>query len=248
MINRIADKFSSISDECFEQLAKVLENKDNKKLFSVVNSAEKANEIKKQLIANGYNVSIEKELNHFKVMYSSEAPKIKVTASTMSCFTPVGDNLYKSFQKVAGVYDYDFDDGSIWRIEKFDDGEYLVKEINSDDENDVVRTKTASLEQTFDDKVFKRIMKMFYGDQTDEIIEDALKHKNLKHEFEKILNDKLDDAIQSSLVKNKFIVSEAHVRNLHTEALKNESIVSKIDLNKFVRTESNKNTLVKGAQ
>ena len=248
MINRIADKFASISDECFEHLAEVLENKDNKKLFSIVNSEVKANDIKKQLIANGYNVSINKDKNMFKIFYSSSQPKIKVTASTMSCFNNIGGNLYKAFQKVAGVYDYDFDDGSIWRIEKFDDGEYLVKEINSDDENDVIRKKTASKNKSMNDDIFKKIMKMFYGEHTDEIVEDAIKNKSLKNEFEHILNKKIDKEIASSLKKHNFIVSEKHINDLRTKALNEKSIMSKIDLDRFVRKESNKYDSKEGVQ
>jgi len=243
LVNRISDNYDSISDECFQHLAKTLENKDNKKLFSVVNSEAKAKEIKERLAKNGYNTSVSKNGNMFAVFYSSQQPKIKVTASVMENFSSIGGDLYKALTKVAGVYDYDFDDGSIWRIEKFDDGEYLVKEILSDDENDVVRIKKTASKESMNDDLFKRIMKMFYGEHTDKIISDALNNKSLKNEFENVLNNKIDKEIESALAANKFIVSEKHINNLKAKLFKESNIVSKIDLTNFVRKESVKNTL-----
>ena len=164
MISRIADQYDFISDECYEKLAKTLENKDNKKLFSVVGSEDEAKSIKEKLEKNGYNTSIEKSNSVFKVLYSSEQPKIKATKEALACFENVGKDQFRALQKIAGVYDYDFDDGAIWKIQKFADGEYLVKEINNEkDENDVVRKTASSTKTAMDKDTFIRIMNMYYG-------------------------------------------------------------------------------------
>ena len=215
--------------------------KDNKKLFSVVGSDAKANELKQKLASNGYAVSVEQNGNLFNVFYSSQTPKIKVTAGVMNCFSQIGENAYKALQKLAGIYDYDFDDGSVWRIEKFEDGEYLVKEINGDNENDVVRVKTASSDSKgLDEETFRKIMTMFYGNNLTEVIDDAIENESLRREFESVLSKKLDNAITSCLKKHKFIVSEKLVNDLHTSALNNKTVRSRMDLEDFVRIESAK--------
>ena len=235
MVSRVISGVSFIPDEYFEKLAGHL-NKDHKKLFSVVKDEQKAKELKEKLISQGYSAAIKPDGNVFHVLYSSKTSKIKVTAYSMSCFTPIGDNLYKSIQKVAGVYDYDFDDGAIWRVEQFEDGEYLVKEINSDDENDIIRSKTASSVNVpaINDDIFIQIMKMFYGQYTDEIIKDIIDNDILKKEFQKVVCKKLDNEIAVLSKKYHKTLTANQISKLRTRLLSTIRPISKISLEKAI--------------
>lgn len=141
VINRISDGFS-LSDEAFEQLAKKLSGNNGMKFHSITASKEEAKNICSELKSNGLISKIDECNGLYKIYYTDS--KLKV-ASNIDYFTSVGKNLFRVNEKIAGVYDYDFDDGAIWEVKHFDDGDYLVKTIQSNDENDVVRIKTADL-------------------------------------------------------------------------------------------------------
>lgn len=241
MISRIADQYNFISDECYEKLAKTLENKDNKKLFSVVSSEDEAKEIRNKLAKNGYSVSIEKYNDMFKVLYSSEQPKIKATRETLACFENVGNNQFKALQKIAGVYDYAFDDGSIWKIQKIDGIEYLVKEINDEnDENDVIRKTASSTKTAMDKDTFTRIMNMYYGKYTKKIIAEISNNEILKKDFENIIENNLKLEIANTLKKNKLIASNKLINELHNKLLNNKEMNSHEAFEKFIISESKK--------
>ena len=141
MINRISDGIS-LPDEAFELLAKKLSRDNGMKFHSVTALKEEAKQICSELKSNGLISKIEECNNLYKVYYSDSKLKF---ASNSNYFTFIGNNSYKPNEKIAGVYDYDFDDGAIWEVKHFDDGDYLVKTIQSDDENDVIRIKTANI-------------------------------------------------------------------------------------------------------
>jgi len=136
-----------------EQLSCIAENfkKKQKKLFSVVNSEVDAKRVTNELKTNGYQAHYENDNDLFKIYYSS-VPKIKMDNNIITDFASIGNNLYQAFNKqsLAGVYDYSYDEGSIWKVQEIDGIKYLVKEIKTEDENDVVRTKTASANFNYD--------------------------------------------------------------------------------------------------
>lgn len=241
MISRIADQYDFISDECYEKLAKTLENKDNKKLFSVVSSEDEAKNIKNKLAKNGYNVSIEKHNDIFKILYSSEQPKIKATKEALACFENVGNDKFKALQKIAGVYDYAFDDGSIWKIQKIDGIEYLVKEINDEnDENDVVRKTASSTKTAMDKDTFTRIMNMYYGQYTKKIIAEIANNEILKKDFENVIENNLKSEIANTLKKHKLIASNELINDLHSKLLNNDKMNSQEAFENFIISESKK--------
>jgi hypothetical protein len=141
MINRICDGVS-LPEESFEQLAKTLSKLNGMKFHTLTASKQEADEIASELKNQKKIVKVNKYNNIYNIYYCDEKLKL---ASNQNYFTPIGNNFFKANEKIAGVYDYDFDDGAIWEVKHFDDGDYLVKTIQSDDENDVVRLKTANL-------------------------------------------------------------------------------------------------------
>lgn len=142
LIRRVSDEI--FDDKAFTRIAETM-HKNSRKLFSVVNSETEAQKIQKDLNVNGYQSSYEKKGEYYNVYYSPTVPKFKVDESILKQFENIGNNQYRAFEKpskIAGLYDYNFDDGSIWTLKTYEDGQqYLVKEVQDDDEDTVIRKK-----------------------------------------------------------------------------------------------------------
>ena len=114
----------------------------------------------------------------------------------------LGNNKYQAYNKtsIAGVYDYGFDEGSIWTLKTYEDGQqYLVKEINGDDENDVVRTKKASSNEQ--------------KDTVSNTINNSGKYK--------VLLEKLDKKIIATLKEGKCVVTDNLVSEIREKLIMN---------------------------
>lgn len=199
VIKRISDEI--FDNETFTRIAKNLK-KQNKKLFSVVNSEPEAKKVKNDLNVNGYQASYEKTGEYFNVYYSPEVPKFKADEKILKDFKNLGNNKYQAYNKtsIAGVYDYGFDEGSIWTLKTYEDGQqYLVKEINGDDENDVVRTKKASSNEQ--------------KDMVSNTINNSGKYK--------VLLEKLDKKIIATLKEGKCVVTDNLVSEIREKLIMN---------------------------
>jgi len=144
VIKRVSDEI--FDNDTFTRIAESM-HKQSKKLFSVVNSEAEAKQVQHDLNVNGYQANYEKAGKYYNVYYSPTTPKFKVDENVLKSFQNVGDNKYRAYKKstVAGLYDYDFDDGSIWTLKTYEDGQqYLVKEVEDDNEDKVIRKKVAS--------------------------------------------------------------------------------------------------------
>ena len=216
MIRRVGDS-GIFSNETLEKIAKVVEKKENIKLFDIVDSEAKANLIKKQLRVQGYQVKIEKHGDKFKV-FAIIPDKVKFEEALESgTFKKLAWGRY-SFQKEAGLgmFKYDFDEGTIWRVMTGEDGqEYLIKEVDDEKEDEVVRIKVASNEEIMvNDNTVKTVLKILYDnlDQND-FIKDVLS-SNVKPQIYSMLNEKLVKAIDQSIDSNQFIKSPRYVADL----------------------------------
>ena len=119
-----------------------------------------------------------------------------------------GPDLYKGFRTEAGVYDYDFDDGSIWKVETIDGIQYLVKVVEDGDEDKVIR-QTASKNNTvgyIGDSNFMNLFLCFYG-RDDNLTADIEHNRSLKNEFGKVINRKIDSLVDRTLKSNRFKVA-----------------------------------------
>lgn len=165
MIKRVSDEI--FDNDTFTRIAESM-HKQSKKLFSVVNSETEAKQVQHDLNVNGYQSMYEKVGKYYNVYYSPSAPKFKVDENVLKSFTNIGDNKYRAFGKntVAGLYDYDFDDGSIWTLKTYEDGQqYLIKEVQDDNENEVIRKKVAKKNNIINKDEFDESLSKFLRKQ-----------------------------------------------------------------------------------
>lgn len=184
MINRIADGVG-ISDATLRRVASDLKKP---KIFSVVQTEDEAKQKQNALKAAGYNASYEKKGSYYNVLYS---PLQK------SFMQSLPDVKYRNFQtKTAdGQNDkkYSFDDGSIWVVKDFDDGTYLVKEI--DDNNEVVRQGKLKVANYITDTLNTAIINVL--SHNDLIVTERLVH-DIRHAL-------VDNLVNSADFKDKVI-------------------------------------------
>lgn len=147
MIRRTSD-FSLFSDEQLTKIAKVVEDKENKKLFDTFDDSEKARITAKELKVQGYLAEVYQAGEKWKVYIKSpETISLKEAEST-GAFKKVAFGRYV-FEKSSSLemHEYSFNHGSIWRISTDEHGnQVLVKECDEENEEEVIR-KTASLQK-----------------------------------------------------------------------------------------------------
>jgi hypothetical protein len=216
VIRRVNDS-DIFSNETLKKIAEVVEKKENIKLFDIVDSEAKANLIKKELKVQGYQVKIEKHGDKFKV-FAIIPDKVKFQEAVESgAFKKLAWGRY-SFQKEAGLgmFKYDFDEGTIWRVMTGEDGQdYLIKEVDDEMEDEVVRTKTASNDEIMiNDNNVKTVLKILYDnlDQND-FIRDVLS-SSIKPQIYSMLNEKLVKVIDQNIDSNQFVKSPQYVADL----------------------------------
>lgn len=239
MIRRVSD--NNINNN-FDTLSKIIEKQSKTCVVDIVDKEEQALTIKKQLKVEGYNCEIRKMGNKYKVI--AIAPeKIKLTeALSTNGFEKLAWGRY-CFQKenALGMFKYDYDDGSIWRVISGDDGnEYLVKEINDENEDEVVRTKSASEnnDKIVDDCNVKSVIKTLYNNYNDNEILNDLLSSPVKKEIYNFLNKKLKNKIASIIQQNHFIQSPEYINDVTTivkTAINNKNINSSKSLNKVIK-------------
>ena len=240
MINRVGD-FGSLTNDSFEQLAKIIKDKDSKKLYKICSSQTEASIAIKELKIQGYKSQIEKIGNNINV-YSIAPEKIELSeAEKNGNFKKLAWGRY-CFQKASSINnftEYNYDDGSIWRIVTEDDGkQYLVKEVDDNDEEVVIR-KTASLTKKASavyvtDQTIQTTIAIIYNDQSivnSEFFADMIA-SGLKQNIYDFVNDKIDKLIEEKVQQQNIYDSNA-VENLKeyvSSSINNNSIT---DINSF---------------
>ena len=142
LIRRVSDDLA-YDDSLFTKIAESMK-KNQMKLFSVVNSEMEAEKIRNDLNGKGYLSKIEKTANLYNVFYEPVESRMEVTEDLLqNHFKNIGKNRFQ--KTTAGVYDYSFDDGSIWELKTYENGEqYLVKTVDDENEDNVIRVKKAN--------------------------------------------------------------------------------------------------------
>ena len=208
MISR--DNSNVFSEESFEKLASKINKINNRKLYKVCSTQEDVIESVKAIKLSGYNYEINNCGNKCNVYSIFPDDAIDLSEANKSGqFEKLAWGRY-TFQKASAICDfqkYNFDDGSIWKVITGSDGkQYLAKEVEDDDEEKVIRTKTASLnkrasinvdnnnasnicDMLFDtkDNFFKEIMNSdssqvviaFLKNYLDKYIDDSLKNNGI---------------------------------------------------------------------
>lgn len=239
MISRVGD-FGSLTNDSFEKIAKIVKEKNNKKLYKTCNSQIEASIAIKELKVQGYKSTVEKLGNNINV-YSIIPESIELSiAENDGGFKKLAWGRY-CFQKCNSINnftEYNFDDGSIWRTITGEDGkQYLVKEVNDEDENLVIRktaglTKKASVFVT--DQTINKVIQVIYNDQTivnspffSEIISSGLKQGI--YDF---MNTKIDKLIDEKVQQQNIYDSNA-IQNLKEYISININNNTIYDLNSF---------------
>lgn len=233
MISR--DNSNVFSEESFEKLASKINKINNRKLYKICSTQEDVIESVKAIKLSGYNYEINNCGNKCNVysIFPDDAIDLN-EANKSGQFEKLAWGRY-TFQKASAICDfqkYNFDDGTIWKVITGSDGkQYLAKEVEDDDEEKVIRTKTASLnkrasinvdnnnasnicDMLFDtkDNFFKEIMNSdssqvviaFLKNYLDKYIDDSLKNNGIL-DTQRIENAKkvIYDKMNSNSIMNR---------------------------------------------
>ena len=233
MVSR--DNSNVFSEESFEKLASKINKINNRKLYKVCSTQEDVIESVKAIKLSGYNYEINNCGNKCNVysIFPDDAIDLN-EANKSGQFEKLAWGRY-TFQKASAICDfqkYNFDDGTIWKVITGSDGkQYLAKEVEDDDEEKVIRTKTASLnkrasinvdnnnasnicDMLFDtkDNFFKEIMNSdssqvviaFLKNYLDKYIDDSLKNNGIL-DTQRIENAKkvIYDQMNSNYIMNR---------------------------------------------
>lgn len=239
MINRVGD-FGSLTNDSFEKLAKIIKEKDNKKLYKTCVSQNEASIAVKELKVQGYKSQVEKIGNNINV-YSVVPDTIELSvAEKDGGFKKLawGRYCFQRENSINNITEYNFDDGSIWRTVTGDDGKlYLVKDVNDDDEDTVIR-KTAGLTKKAEvyvtDQTVKNSVQLIYNDTaiTNSTFFTDIISSGLKQNIFDFLNGKIDKLVDEKVQQQNIYDSNA-IQNLKqhvSENIKNNTIY---DTNSF---------------
>mgnify|MGYP000951603106 CR=1 FL=1 len=240
MIRRVSDN-QTFPNEQLEKLAEAVSKKENTHLFDVVDK-DKVDIITKQLKIKGFDVKLELIGDKVKI-YAIVPDKVKFQEAIDSgSFKKLAWGRY-CFQRESalGMFKYDFDEGSIWKViaDPQTGEEYLVKEVSDENEDDIVRIKTASdtKQQFVNDETVHTIMSMLYDDVSNDLLKDIKASTDIKSGFYNMLNTKFEETIERIVVENHFINSPNHTAELKgviKTAIDNKQLKSRINLDKLI--------------
>lgn len=210
MIRRVGD-CSNLPNDSLEIIAKVIKEKDDKKLYRTCNSNEELSIAIKEIKLKGYNSKIEKFGDKYNV-YSILPETVNLNEAEKSGqFKKLAWGRY-SFQKansINGFQPLNYDDGSIWKVITNEDGkQYLVKEVDDDDEDKIVRNTTATLkkkadsENYVDDQNFSTVMQILYHNSStpnSNFMDELLEVPSVRQTIYNLLAKKLDTLIVEKL-------------------------------------------------
>lgn len=249
MIRR-TDDFSVLPDSELKKIASVVEKSESKKLFDIFDNETDAEIAATELKIKGFQAKVEKTSGKYKVTTIKPETIPLSEAEKSGQFKKLAWGRY-CFQRHSGVgdfFNYNFDDGSIWRLATDENGNpILVKEIDDENEEVVIRTKDNRNQQLklaakkkdiqyTSDITVKTIAKILYDTTlTDDFINDAT--PEVKQALYKMFNEKLDKIITSKLQEHNITDEKDiyEIKKLTTTALTME-INSRYNLSKFINS------------
>ena len=221
IVRRFNDVDSAFDDNAFEKIANVIKEKNKEKVLLITKDKTEAEVACKQLKMQGYNARVEPTVHGDYKVIGSHAERLDLrTAMLSGNFKKLAWGRY-CFQRDAneklGNEKYDFDDGSIWKVIKDEDGtEYLVKEVDDKDEEKVIRNSelktAASKKQMFvNESNAKNIVQILYN-CNNRFVDDML--KTASNETIKMINNKFNECIAEKIAENKFISSPKYLSSV----------------------------------
>lgn len=208
MIRR-TDDFNSFSSDALNKISKVVNKKEEKQMYGTYHSLNEARIVESELKVKGIESETYKVGNDFRIYTLNNVSIPLQDAEDSGQFKKLAWGRY-SYQKEAavGMFDFNFNDGSIWKVSQDENGNsVLIKEVDDENEDEVVRSnqlvtnmKTASNSDIslINDSNFKNVTSMFYGNQNDDFIELILSTQNKYQVFEKLSN-KFNEVVNTKL-------------------------------------------------
>ena len=221
IVRRFDDVNSAFDDNAFAKIADVVEEKDKEKVLLITSDENEADVMCKQLNMQGYKAHVEQTAHGDYRVVGSHAERLDLrTAMASGKFKKLAWGRYcfqRNANETLGNEKYDFDDGSIWKVIKGEDGkEYLVKEVDDKDEDKVIRNSklkaAASKKPMFVTETnAKNIVQILYN-CNNRFVDDMLKVAS--NETIKMLNNKLNECIAEKIAENKFISSPKYLSSI----------------------------------
>lgn len=249
MIRR-TDDYSVFSNDELNKLASVIKKAESKKLFNSFDNEKDAEIAKSELELQGFNAVIEKTANKYNVNTIKDEFVSLEEAEKSGQFKKLAWGRY-CFQRESGVgdlFDYSFNDGSIWKLATDEEGNaVLIKEVDDEDEDEVVRNvqdnrqqmRTASKKDEVkyaSDITIRNIAKILYDtDLTDSFLHEAT--PDVKNSLYKMFNSKFDSLVISKLQEQDITDEKeiSEIKKLTATALTMD-VNSKYTLSKFINS------------
>lgn len=239
MIRRTSD-FSLFSDQQLQKIAKVVEEKESKKLFDTYNDEEKARITAKELKVQGYLTELYQAGDKWKIYIRTPETVALKEAEKSGSFKKVAFGRY-IFERNSSLemHEYPFNHGSVWRVVADENGnQVLIKECDDENEEEVIR-KTASLNKVasafayVDGQNFNNVFKVIFNiTALNQVGTDFLNDlyngtaANLQTYFIEKLNEDLDQYVNQ-------IVGAKALEQTETDAVK-AAIKENFDAGQFV--------------
>lgn len=253
MIRR-TDDYSALSDKELNKIANIVKKAESKKLYDTCEDINKANLIATELKVKGFKTEIFKVENKYQVFASAPDSVSLENAEKSGQFKKLAWGRY-SFQKesAVGMFDFNFDDGSIWRVSQDDEGnQILIKEVDDENEEEVVRgvqnlnhVKTAGCDNLkyVSKNTMSKIASILYGPQNEDWIQLILSsdHQSILRKLDEKFDEFLNDKIANCKITNDDEIKE--VKNLIFAALDSEiSSTDNLDnfLNHYIQYKKDK--------
>jgi hypothetical protein len=254
MIRR-TDDFSGLSNQDLSKIASVVSKKESKKLFDVYDSEKKAVLASSELKINGYQVEVLKNGEKYDV-YTIQPDTVTFDdAEKSGQFKKLAWGRY-CFQRESklGLFDYNFNDGSIWKLSTDAQGnKVLVKQVEEENPDETIRfadteqkqqidvdlttTKVAANKRTRFDFVnpnsLDAVSKILYNAKLNaELRKDIIvsNSKNLLNSMNVKFNEMVDEKIEEMGLTG----DKEEIKSLMLTAL-DEEITSRETLNSFLK-------------
>jgi len=250
MIRR-TDDYSVFPDKDLKKIASAIEQAESNKLFNSFSNEPDAEIAAAELRIKGFKTKIEKTASGFNVRTEKQDSVALNEAEQSGMFKKLAWGRY-CFQRESGVgdlFDYNFNDGSIWKLATDESGNsVLIKEVEDDDEDEVIRNvqdnrqqqKTAASKKKdiryASDITVRNIAKILYDtDLSDLFLHEAT--PDVKSSLYNMLNSKLDKVIDSKL-REQNITDENDINEIKklTATSLTMDVNSKYTLTKFINS------------
>ncbi len=234
MISRIGDT-GGIDNYSLDNVKKIIDKQNS--TLKTVSSLKEAEIIKKEMNLKGQNVEIEKCINGFKILSKKQERIDLREASKSGMFKKLAWGRY-CFTKESRLGDtsYDFDDGSIWKVIKDENGsEFLVKELDASDE--LVRTNIKNYIDKDNYEKFAIALNIENGDNS---LVSMMVNNNMEKEASKMLDTKIDKEIYSILNGSVRLASNKELKELIINHINGDIIKSYSDMKNLINQDVNK--------